>query len=102
MAFEDFTPPNVMAERPVGPRAPGSSRSHSSLEGVGIPHNSATRSPAGTRTPGSPGGSLGSSSVVSRGSDAGRSYHSAKRVSKANERFERALNDDANSMMPSI
>lgn len=46
-------------------------KSHDSDDGMGLAHRS-------LRLPGSPGGSLDTSSVMSRGSDAGRSYRSRR------------------------
>lgn len=82
LTFEDIGALPPMAERPpiggLGPSA--SSRSHSSGDGLVAPINAGVRSSNGTRTPVSPGGSLGSGSVVSRGSDAGRSQSGMRSV----------------------
>lgn len=70
LTFDDMDTSSEILGRPTA-----SSRSHSSQEGTGvIPIPVANRSFGGTLNPGSPGGSLGSASVASRSSDAGRSH----------------------------
>lgn len=101
LAFEDLDATDDIAERPVGLGPTASSRSQSSLDGAGLPVYNAARSSNGTRTPVSPGGSLGSGSVASRSSDAGRSQQSSKKSVRSYDRIDRILAQDNTNRMAS-
>jgi len=83
LAFEDLDAPRDIDDTAVGLGQTASSRSQSSLEGTGFPMQGPTRS---SRNAGSPVGSLGSGSVASRSSDAGRSHQSSKKSMKSFDR----------------